>query len=56
MSVLKESLIAILKQSNRFDLCQSSEVECRGIDCDNCPLDTPESLNNMIKELEADND
>lgn len=56
MSVLKESLISILKQSNSIHLCQSVAVECSGIGCTECPLNESGSLDTLIKELESEND
>lgn len=52
MSKHLEYLIAILKESDRYKLCMATSCDCVS-DCANCPLDSSESLSEVVKELEV---
>lgn len=53
MSVLKDSLIKILEQSDVvYDLCGGPL--CYGVYCSTCPYDSEENKQQLIKELQND--
>ncbi len=51
MSVLKESLIKILELNDADDLCG---VLCYKVSCEECPYDSEENKQQLIKELQND--
>ncbi|AGZ17255.1 hypothetical protein PM16_10 [Proteus phage PM16] len=54
MSVLKESLIKILEQSDVDDLCGELGGLCYGVYCSMCPYGSEENKQQLIKELQND--
>lgn len=54
MSVLKESLIKILKQNDVNDLCVGLETLCYKVYCEECPYGSEENKQQLIKELQND--
>lgn len=54
MSVLKESLIKILEQSDNDTLCNSGLVKCNEVYCVECPFNTEDNKQQLIKELQND--
>ncbi|UGC97801.1 minor tail protein [Proteus phage 309] len=54
MNVLKDNLIKILEQNDVDVLCSNIEGECHGVYCEECPFDSAENKQQLIKELQND--
>ena len=52
MSIQLDNLIVMLKESDHYELCMVTRCDCVSA-CASCPLDSSESLSEIVKELEV---